>query len=126
MPRSLNQDDWQQRAAAVRIEWEAPVTDGNAKTPARCLMCGHRWEDLPNNIRRGHGCPVCGGVPFVSQAEWDRRAAAAGIAWEAPVANGHTKTPARCVACGARWSVWPKMVREGRGCPACGRTPVDD
>ena len=31
-----------------------------------------------------------------------------GIAWEEPVANGHTKASARCVACGSRWRVWPK------------------
>ena len=121
----MSQAEWDRRAAAVGVAWDAPVTDPNRLAPLRCLVCGHRWQDLPDNVRRGHGCPVCGGVPPVTQAEWDRRAAAAGIAWEAPVANGHTKAPARCVACGARWQVWPKFVREGRGCPNCRRTAAD-
>lgn len=25
----------------------------------KCSICGHRWESTPNNLLRGHGCPIC-------------------------------------------------------------------
>lgn len=33
----------------------------NSKEPIdiRCLVCGHEWSPIPNNVLRGSGCPEC-------------------------------------------------------------------
>jgi len=79
----ISQDEWDRCAAAVGIEWEAPVAQALAEAPARCLTCGHRWEPSASNVTKGHGCPVCAGSVPVSPDEWDRRGGAVGIVWEA-------------------------------------------
>ena len=114
--RIVTQDEWDARAAAVSIVWEAPVTHALVNTPARCLKCGHRWNAPPNHVQQGRGCPACLRVP---QAEWDRRAKERGLAWEAPGVTSDDRAPARCLTCGYRWSVTPAKVAEGRGCPRC-------
>ncbi len=61
----------------------------------------------------------------ITQDEWDRRAAAAGVKWLEPVRNNHTPTPARCLTCGHVWSPWPTGVQQGHGCPGCaGSAPL--
>ncbi len=33
----------------------------NQKISHRCKICNHKWETKPNDIVKGHGCPVCSG-----------------------------------------------------------------
>lgn len=55
-----------------------------------------------------------------SQAEWDRRAAAVGLAWTEPVRRNSDPTAARCLTCGYEWRPRPGNVHTGRACPQCG------
>ncbi len=55
----------------------------------------------------------------ITQAEWNRRAAAAGREWLEEIQSSRTPTPARCLPCGHAWSPWPANVEQGHGCPGC-------
>ncbi len=121
---TLPQDEWDRRAAARGLEWLEAVRSALTPTLARCLECSHGWSPWPANVNSGHGCPKCAGVAIgvaqtLPQAEWDRRAAAAGLEWLEPVTGSRTPTVARCLACGREYSAFPDAVRRGHGCSRC-------
>ena len=58
----------------------------------------------------------------VSPDEWDRRAAAQGCEWTAPVGPARIKVGIRCLTCGHEWKTRPQSVTQGRGCPRCRKT----
>ena len=117
--RRKPQRDWDADAAAAGLVWEGPVATSTTKTPARCLTCGYRWNALPGEVHQGSGCPACAGKRL-DQSDWDARASAVGLAWDAPVHNALVPTPAHCLTCGHRWSAYPASVQQGRRCPVCG------
>ncbi len=127
----ITQDEWERRGAAAGLEWLAPVAGSADPTPARCLTCGHEWSPKPNNVQQGRGCRRCAVARKATalrlrQDEWDRRAAAAGLEWLAPVAGAASPTLARCLTCGHEWSPWPSRTS---GCPSCApnaRLPHDE
>ena len=55
----------------------------------------------------------------VSQAEWQRRAAAIGLEWLEDVKAARIPTSVRCLACGREWVTKPDYVNAGNGCQAC-------
>jgi len=114
----LTQEDWDQRAAKVDIEWLEPVRNDSTKTRARCLNCGREWSASPHHVRRSQRCAQCAGK-IVTQDDWDRRGAVVGLEWLAPVAGSAVKTPARCLTCGHEWSPVPSQAQQGAGCPRC-------
>ena len=126
----VTQETWNERAAAVDIEWLGPIDTAFTKVPARCLTCGHHWDAMPNKVEGGRGCPVCGRekgalARRVPQEEWDRRPDLKNIVWETPVVTKETNTPARCLVCDYRWNANPGHITGGRGCPRCaGKAPV--
>jgi len=75
MAPKLTQAEWDARAAAVGIAWEADVSRALTKTPARCLTCGFRWDARPASVQQGQGCPSCAGNLPLPQRIWDARAA---------------------------------------------------
>lgn len=115
---------WDARAAARGLRWLDPVGRALSKVRAECCACRFVWAALPFSVQQGHGCPRCAAAQRADalrlpQEEWDRRAAAIGAAWEAPVRNNSTKTPIRCLTCGHRWKVVGSSIAGGCGCPSC-------
>lgn len=41
------------------IEILGEITNNFEKVPCRCAICGHEWDPIPNNLKRGSGCPKC-------------------------------------------------------------------
>ena len=101
------------------------------KTLHRCAK-GHEWEAVPNNIRAGKGCPVCG-------VETNARRRCVGhssyVAWlnkhrpEITAIGTYTKAIEKIehqCANGHRWMAKPNNIKSGKGCPHCsGRIPPD-
>lgn len=126
----LTQEDWDERAEAVGLEWLEPVAARNARTRARCTSCEHEWKASPAAVSTGSGCPQCGKLKAaqsrrLSQQEWDDSAQAAGLRWLEDVGGGKAPTLAECLECGHGWKATPNNVRNrGDGCPECGRGRV--
>ena len=116
--RRTSQDTWNARASAIGVEWVDPVGASGQRVTARCLNCRHEWQAWPSHIQRGQGCPQCSGR-FVSQAEWNRRAAAADVEWLSPVGAARSPINARCTLCGYKWDAVPSKLQQGAGCPRC-------
>ena len=53
--RRYPQEVWDQRAAAVGMEWLEPVK-GSAPVRARCLICGRVTAKSPGDLGQGKGC----------------------------------------------------------------------
>jgi len=115
----VSQDEWDERAAVVGVEWLEPVAGARALTASRCRVCGHEWMVMPDSVRAGHGCAVCAGNAPVGQEEWNRRAAAVGVDWLDSVAGNSVLTRAKCRACGHQWAARPSDVDRGGRCPVC-------
>lgn len=125
--RAYSRDEWDERAAAVGVEWigDEPVRTTSTRR-ARCLTCGCEWDARPKAIYGGHGCPSCAGNAPRDRAVWDERAAAVGVEWIGDEAiRGHTPRRARCLACAHEWDVLPGNVRKGQGCPVCAPGGLD-
>lgn len=89
----------------------------------QCKICGNIWSPLPSNLLAGRNCPKCasakrrmGSEAFVEE-----------IARKSPnviiledYINNHTKIRCQCKKCGYQWSVIPKSLLRGYGCPKCG------
>ena len=119
----LSQAVWDDRAAAVGIQWLEPVTRNSVPILARC-QCGHEWRVRPGDVQGGGGCPECAKEVRAAhlrttQDQRDREAKAAGIRWLEPVKNSQTPTLAACLTCGHTWQAPPGHVKGGTGCPRC-------
>ncbi len=124
----VGEAEWDRRAHAVGVEWAGAYHGAATKRAARCLTCAHEWAVLPLNIYKGSGCPRCAAQRQgrrVNPAEWDRRAADAGLEWLEPHVRADVRRLARCLSCGFEYTPWPDHVRKGIGCPRC-IVPVEE
>jgi predicted Zn-ribbon and HTH transcriptional regulator len=55
----VTQDQWDERAHAVDLEWLEPVKSADTQTLAKCLKCGYAWKTSPNRVQQGGGCASC-------------------------------------------------------------------
>jgi len=147
-PPPVSQKVWDERAREVNkkingkdskgIKWLKDVEGARVFTPAECLDCGHKWNQLPARITQGTPCPVCSRNKQwegqkTPQGQWDEVAKNAnkkingedskGIKWLESIVNGSTKAKAECLDCGygseTAWSVRPDSLVGGTGCPQC-------
>jgi hypothetical protein len=122
--KTLNDEEWTQRAEAVGLEWMEPHQSSSTKRRARCTACSHEFHPTPDNVKAGHGCPRCGNIATaaarsLSDEEWDARAAAVGIEWTEPHVKSTEPRGARCLKCEHEFRPPPGHVRSGTGCPRC-------
>lgn len=96
-------------------------------TRFQCKKCGNEWDAMPNNILRGHGCPVCAiqkaantrkksNSMFLSQLS----AIAPGIITLEDYTAAKVKIKCKCKECGHEWRATPSSLLRGHGCPKCG------
>jgi len=125
--RKRTQSEWDDDAANLNLRWRVSVRNKETKTACECLACGYgsggEWETTPNSVRRGHGCPDCGGTRKITQAEWDVYASDLHLRWREKVKSAMTPTKCECLECGhgsnTEWKPWPQHVRRGHGCRPC-------
>lgn len=104
----------------------------NSKTKLRWVCDeGHAWEAIPENVKAGHWCKVCGnasqGRKKAHSIEWARHLAATkgGECLSTEYRNNRTNLTWRC-ALGHEWSAQASSIQQGRWCPICvGKKPPD-
>jgi hypothetical protein len=92
--------------------------DGKTKLLWQCSK-GHRWETIPNNIKRGSWCPACAGLlkgTLEEMQEIARRRA--GKCLSETYINNRRKLLWEC-ANGHRWEASPVKIKNGQWCPTC-------
>lgn len=47
------------------IEILEEIKNNYKKVLCRCKICGHEWSAIPNNLKRGRGCPRCAKTGFL-------------------------------------------------------------
>lgn len=80
---------------------------------------GHEWEAIPDSVKRGTWCPVCGGSQRLSLADLQEAAALYGgkcLATE--YQNTGTSAVWQCAE-GHQWEARGYHVRSGHWCPVC-------
>lgn len=98
----------------------------------RCLQCEHIWTTRLRHINHGHGCPECGkkrnaqskclSAKQIEETLTLRRLTLLEVKRTKP----RTTVAARCNDCGLEWTAALNDLRQGRGCPRCGRKPMGD
>jgi hypothetical protein len=125
MPRKIPQEEWDRRAAAVRIAWLAEVQKANTKCAARCLRCGREWEHVPAAAAAGQGCAACGAEASIRARRtppevWHKRAGAV-------VVDDHSAVNGLCgeggcalsVGCAWRYNESQSQHRKKPQCREC-------
>jgi hypothetical protein len=77
---------------------------------------GHHWKAAPENILRGHGCPICDKINKTKSHEQY----CSEISFEVlePYINAHTHISHKC-GNNHIWSATPNAILAGSGCPTC-------
>lgn len=96
---------------------------GNQK-PLKCLcrVCGFKWSPTWNDLSRGYGCHLCGGVKRQTLSEIrkklrEKRNDIRIVGGE--YKNARSTLQCLCLTCGNKWkSYWVKL-NGGCGCPKC-------
>ena len=65
---ALSQEEWDQRASAVGLEWQEEVRGADIHAKARCKDCGFEWKVRPSLVNNGSSCPKCADYGFDSSA----------------------------------------------------------
>ena len=80
---------------------------------------GHKWEAVPNNIKRGRWCPTCASMRNGTIEEMQEMAKErGGQCLSAKYTNNQTKLTWKCTE-GHQWETTPSHIRQGHWCPAC-------
>ena len=93
-----------------------------------CKECGNEFKGIPNNMRKGEGCPECGRK---KKAESQRKThdqfvtEMANINSKIEITGKYLgdceKIACQCVECKHKWSALPSNLLKGSGCPLCAR-----
>lgn len=105
----------------------------NSKTKLRWSCAeGHEWEALPQNVKRGHWCLICGnkrqGRQKANSVEAARKLARTkgGECLSAEYVNNRTKLRWKCAE-GHEWEAATSSIQQGQWCPRCaGKLPPDE
>lgn len=107
----------------------------NAKTKVavECKKCGHKWEALPSNLLKGHGCGKCRNTKIKekntkTQEEFIKELVviSPNIIVLGKYINARTKIKCECKVCGKIWSPIPDSLVRGHGCPRCSAKDAGD
>ena len=92
------------------------------KVLCRCIRCGYEWHATSANLKRGVGCPQCGGTKKLTQNEFESKLQNTNPNMYALEPYKHITHPIlfQCNECGHEWKQRPRvMLRKGSMCPVC-------
>lgn len=116
----LTEAEYIQSLEGRDIEYLSGYVNTKIKCLHRCKIDGHEWLTTPDCVRRGHGCPKCGGNAPLTEAEYIQSLEGGDIGYLSGYVNTQVKCLHRCKIDGHEWLTPPRDVRRGHGCPKCG------
>lgn len=104
-----------------------PYINAKTKILHKCIVHNIEWHTLPDNVLRGHGCPICGNEKsaiirtkthdkYVEQLHQRNK----NIIVVGTYVNSQTPILHRCLIDDYEWYARPGNVLFGNGCPKCG------
>ncbi|HGX5467449.1 TPA: zinc-ribbon domain-containing protein [Escherichia coli] len=112
------------------VEVLGTINSNREKVLCSCKVCGHEWSARPADLKSGKGCPKCARLkqgPKILTHE-EQVAVIAKINPDVEVLGEITgnqkKVLCRCKVCGHEWSPKPNSLKNGSGCPECGRLRI--
>ena len=105
-----------------KIELLEEYKGSDKKILCKCLICGHKWTPIAQNLLIGKGCPICfrkrqklTHEEFVKKVESEN-------SFIKIIGTYHIakeKIECECKKCGHHWFPMASDVMNGRGCPKC-------
>lgn len=99
----------------------------HTNTRFHCKQCGNEWDTTPNNVLRGHGCPVCARKKSANTRRKSNAKFLSQLSTTAPsvipledYTAAKSKIKCKCKECGHEWHTTPGSLLRGHGCPKCG------
>jgi len=99
----------------------------NARTPLKwkCGKCGFEWEAIPDNVKRGSWCRMCGyksaankqKLSLKQMQEYAR--SKGGKCLSRKYIHSKNKLIWQCGICGYIWMAIPNNIKRGHWCPKC-------
>ena len=99
------------------IELIDDYINSKKKSLFRCAN-NHTWETRPDDVLRGHGCPICSGKLLLTKKIVNEKIKDRGIELIDEYINSGTPVLFRC-ANNHTWETRPNDVLQGKGCPSC-------
>lgn len=110
------------------VEVLEEITSNSTKVLCRCRICSYKWTAIPNNLKRGEGCPKCAKLKRVQRQILTHKEQVEAILKVNPsieileeIVSDKTKALCRCNVCGHRWKSTPNRLKCGNGCPKCSK-----
>lgn len=92
----------------------------------RCIVHDYEWYVFPNNVLKGHGCPIClrekirdRNIKTNEKYVKDLGSANPNIISLEEYKGAETNILHKCLKCGNEWMVRPSNLLSGKGCPNC-------
>jgi len=118
------QEEWQEAARKVNIEFINYVENYKTRTLARCLICSYEWKYMPNKIHQGHKCPKCANqeddkysIEKINDIIKSRNI----ICLSKKYVNANYSMEWKCLICKYEWKNRWNSIRRGGGCPKCAK-----
>lgn len=108
------------------IEVVEEYISADTKILHKCKIDGYEWKVLPSSILRGRGCPKCANKLQHTTDEYIEMVSKINPnihVLEEYVSN-NIKILHKCTICGHVWSVLPKHILHGSGCPVCSHRAI--
>ncbi|HFY0383866.1 hypothetical protein PSJ59_11950 [Escherichia coli] len=130
MPRKMTHKEHVKAIAKANpnVEVLGKIVNSDTKVLCRCKVCGHEWSPTPCDLKRGIGCPKCYNSRRGQSRKLTHEEQIAAIAKANPnvevlgkIINNTTKVLCRCKVCDHKWLARPNSLKQGYGCPKCGR-----
>ena len=70
MPKAVTNEEFIEKLHNVN-SYIKPLEDyvkANKKIKFQCLIDNNVFESTPNNVLRGHGCPICGKIKCLKES----------------------------------------------------------
>lgn len=121
--RRLSNDEFVGRIALLNPTYEllTPYIRSEDKIKCRCKIHDFVWESYPSTLLKGGNCPRCSGKYQWSTENFKKEMFIINPDIEilGEYINTKTNILARCIPCDYTWSVGPRHLLTGRGCPKC-------
>lgn len=129
----LSQEEFEDRLHAVSPHLKVIGKYINNNTPIKCNCTIHNfeWENTPVSLLNGANCLYCTLEDDTVKHGWDKERFYYYIEKERPdiqvcgeYVNNKTPIKFKCNICGHEWKTKPNIIKNGRGCPECGKRKI--